>query len=199
MDIGTGADILKGTQTAISSVGSLMEGNAASRAAKRAAKDSKRAGKFEAAQYRQQAGQERATSQRQAIEERRASRIAQSRAIAVAAASGGGASDPTVMNIVGNLAADGEYNALSALFSGEEAARGLENAAAGSIYEGQSSANAYRTRASAYRSAARNTAIGTALDGLSSFYEKYGDDSLTTDFVPAARAPGSGPPSPWSR
>lgn len=194
-DLGKSADILRGTQTAISSVGSLMEGNAASRAAKRAAKDSKKAGKFEGAQYRQQAGQERAGSQRQAIEERRAARIAQSRAVAVAAASGAGASDPTVMNIVGNLAADGEYNALSALFSGEEAARGLENAASGAEYEGRSSAAGYRTRANAYRSAARNTAIGTALDGMSTFYDKYsGDDDFSSNYTPAFREPGFRPP-----
>lgn len=189
-DFGKSADILRGTSTAVSSIGSLVEGNAAARAAKRAAKSTKKAGNAEAAQYQQQAGAERATAQRQAIEERRAARLAESRAIAVAAASGGGASDPSVTKIIGDLAADGEYNALSALYTGEESARGLESAAAGAQYEGRNVASAYRTRASGYRSAARNTAIGTALDGLSTFYDKYGDTDLSADYVPSFREPG---------
>lgn len=188
MDFGTSADVLKGASSAISMIGSLKEGSASARASRRAAKDSKKASKFEAAQYRQQAGQERASSQRQAIEERRASRIAQSRAVAVAAASGAGASDPTVNKIIGNLAADGEYNALSALFSGEESARGLEMAAKGAEFEGNSWATAYRTRANSYRSAARSTAIGTAVEGASSFLEKYGGDTMDS-YVPAFREP----------
>lgn len=190
MDFGTSADVLRGTSTAISSIGSLAEGNASARAAKAAAKQAKKAGKYESQQYTQQANAERATAQRQSIEERRASRIAQSRAIAVAAASGGGASDPTVTKIVGDLAADGEYNALSALYSGEEAARGLEMAGAGSLYEGNNAASAYRARANAYRNAARGTAIGTALDGMGTFFEKYGGETLTDTYVPTFREPG---------
>jgi hypothetical protein len=81
---------------------------------------------FQAKQMEQQAGQERAASQRDAIAERRRADIMQSNAQAAAAASGGGATDPTVLNITGNLAKEGEYNALSALFSGEERARGME-------------------------------------------------------------------------
>lgn len=194
MDFGTSADVLKGTSTALSAVSSLREGSAYARAAKAAAKQSKSAAKFEAGQYIQQAGQERATAQRQSIEERRAARLAESRAIAVAAASGGGASDPTVTKIVGNLAAQGEYNALSALYTGEEAARGLETAAMGSLYEGNNAASSYRIKGSAYRSAARNTAIGTALDGIGSFFEKYGGSTLTDYSTPAFREPGFRPP-----
>jgi hypothetical protein len=43
--------------------------------------------------------------------------------IALSAASGGGASSPTVMNIVGNMAKEGAYNAARALYAGEEQAR----------------------------------------------------------------------------
>src|SRR3990172_2605978 len=98
--------------TAVSTVGQIQAGNAARKSAN-----------FQAAQMNQQAGQERATSQRAAIEQRRAARIAASRATALAAASGGGATDPTVLNILGDIKTEGEYNALSAMFGGEERAR----------------------------------------------------------------------------
>lgn len=111
--------------TVVSAAGTLMSGNAARGAAN-----------FEAAQMKQQAGQERAVAQRQAIEQRRQAGLANSRVQAVAAASGAGATDPTVLNIEGNNAATGEYNALSALYSGEEKARGFEMSAAARKYEG---------------------------------------------------------------
>ena len=72
----------------------------------------------QAAQLDVQAGQERATSQRQAIEERRAGRLASSRALAIAAASGGGSDDPSVVNAIANIAGEGEYRALTALYDG---------------------------------------------------------------------------------
>lgn len=92
---------------------------------------------FQAAQMRQQAGQERAASQRVAIEKRREATIAQSRAQAVAAASGGGATDKTVLDLTGGLAQQGEYNALSALFEGEESARGMELGATSAQMQGK--------------------------------------------------------------
>lgn len=78
----------------------------------------KRASDREAAQYERTAGTERASSQREAIEERRLARLASSRALAVAAAGGGGASDPTVINRMADLHAEGEYNAMTAMFEG---------------------------------------------------------------------------------
>lgn len=93
--------------------------------------------KFQAAQMEQQAGQERASSQREAIAQRRQANIMRSNAQAAAAASGGGATDPTVLNITGNLAKEGEYNALSALFEGEERARGLNLQATTTRMEGK--------------------------------------------------------------
>lgn len=92
---------------------------------------------FQAKQMEQRAGQERASSQRVAIEERRRAAIAGSNAQAAAAASGGGATDPTVLNIQGGIAGQGEYNALSALFEGEEKGRGLELQATSARMEGK--------------------------------------------------------------
>lgn len=82
--------------------------------------------KSEAAQLEYNAGQQRAASQRQAIDERRDADIAGSRALALAAASGGGADDPTVVNNIARISGEGEYRALTALYNGEVDARQME-------------------------------------------------------------------------
>lgn len=119
--------------------------------------------KKEARQLKDQAGTERATSQRQAMEERRQSRLAQSRTQALAAASGGGADDPTVVNIMANLEGEGEYRALASLYEGEEQARGLEAQAA-----------ARRREAKNTKRAGYINAGGTILQSAGSMYDRYG-------------------------
>lgn len=117
----------------------------------------------EAVQLETQAGQERASSQRQAIDERRQARLAQSRGLAVAAASGAGADDPTVVNLLAGIEGEGEYRALSALYSGEESARGMEAEAA-----------ARRRGAKATKRAGLVKAAGTIISSGASLYDRYG-------------------------
>lgn len=93
----------------------------------------------------QEAGQMRAASQRAAIEEERQADLAASRARAVAGASGAGVgTDPTVVQAVGDIGYEGELRALTAMYQGEEAGRGLEYQAElerargrGVLYSGQ--------------------------------------------------------------
>lgn len=115
--------------------------------------------KFQAAQMEQRAGQERAIAQREANEERRQGDLAASRARAVGAASGGGVD----FNRIGDIAMEGERNALMALYDGEERARGAEMDAASS-----------RMSARNARTASYFSAAGTIARGASSMYEKYG-------------------------
>lgn len=157
MCLATAATIASLAATAVSAAGTIMSGNAARGAAN-----------FQAAQMTQQAGQERATSQRQAIEARRQSGLANSRVTALAAASGAGATDPTVLDIEGDNAGTGEYNALSALYTGEERARGLEMGAGAKRYEGATE-----------RQAAVFKAGGTILSSGTSLLGKYGDGGFT--------------------
>lgn len=82
--------------------------------------------KSEARQLEYNAGQRRASSQRQAIDERRDADLAASRALALAAASGGGADDPTVVNNIAKISGEGEYRALTALYNGDVEARQME-------------------------------------------------------------------------
>lgn len=131
--------------------------------------DADRLAQFKAQQLEQKAGQERAVAQRKAIAARRRSKFAESRALALAAASGGGASDPTIVNIMSGIAGEGEMAAQSALYEGEERARGAEMGAVASRYEGRQAKRAGYIKA------------GTS---IMSAYGKYNKGSLTTKYAP---------------
>lgn len=147
---------------------------------------------FVAAQNERVAGNERATAQRQAIEQQRQKRLTQSRAQAVAAASGGGALDPGVLDIMGGLEDQGNYNALVALYEGESSARNYENQAALTRWQGEQAMNAAgveawgsRVQGSNARAAGKQAMIGSfidagssALSGGTSLYSKYGGEEV---------------------
>ncbi len=136
---------------AMKSFGAHNEGKAASKAAT-----------FEANQMDEQALEERAYAQRDMIEQKKEANLVKSRALMLSAA-GGGASDVTNTNIIGDIHAEGEYRALTALFNGEERARGLETESAVTRYEGK-----------AARRAGNVKAIGSIFDTGSSLFSRYG-------------------------
>lgn len=108
--------------TAIALGGNLLEaagGFSQGVAIKRAAKASKR-------YLNQMAKQEFAIAQREAFEEQKQAELLASRALAVAAASGGGASDPTVMNIIGDIHGEGALRAGLELYKGKTRADALQ-------------------------------------------------------------------------
>lgn len=82
-----------------------------------------RAGREANAQAKRNAGQTVAVSQRDAAQARREALLLRSRALAVAAAGGGGAEDPTVSKLLADIDAQGEVNALNAMYEGGEDAR----------------------------------------------------------------------------
>lgn len=84
----------------------------------------------EAASRERQANDERAASQREAIRRSREARMVLSRQQAVAAASGGGATDATVLDLMGDTAQEGWYQSATALFEGDARARGQLDQAA---------------------------------------------------------------------
>lgn len=128
------------------------------------------ASQFEAEQYLINAGQTVAASQRQAAEARRQAGLVESRILAVAAAGGGGASDPTIINLISKTHARGAYNSAVALYQGEDQARSMRMAAAAKNYEGAMAEEAGYLKDQSYRSAA-----GMAvLKGAGSLLNKYG-------------------------
>lgn len=134
------------------------------------------AANFQAAQMEQNAGQEKATSQRQAIEARREAGIANSAVRARAAASGGGADDPSVLNIEGHNAGVGEYEALTSLYQGDEAARQDLMGASAKRYGG-----AQARQASVFKAGSTLLSGGKSAwdNGGSSLYDKYGNGGYT--------------------
>jgi hypothetical protein len=91
----------------------------------------KNAADFEAAQMDQKAKEEVAASQRDAIAKRREGAILNSRAQALAAASGGGAGTdaPTIVKLMGQTAGEADYNAQTAMYGGYSRAAGLRDSA----------------------------------------------------------------------
>jgi hypothetical protein len=93
---------------------------------------------FQAEQLRANAGQAQASGQRRAADVDQRAQLVASRALAVAAASGGGASDPGVVSIMAGIAQEGAYRRSVALYEGDARAAALETAANGKDYEGDS-------------------------------------------------------------
>jgi hypothetical protein len=106
-----------------------------------------------------------ASSRLQAREEERQADLVASRALAVAAASGGGVSDPTVVNIIARTKGEGAYRANVALYEGAERARQLRIAAAGG---GDFNAG------DSIMAGANAAALGRLARGGLSLYAKYG-------------------------
>lgn len=180
--------IIQAAGTALTIAGTIQQG----RAARAAGEAEAIAAGSRATALRQQAGQERAISQRGAIEERRRGEFVTSRAQALAAASGAGALDPTIVGILGDLETETEFRALTALYEGEQAARGLEFGAEGELFAGEVARRAGRAAqrrsflkaggqflegAVSLRYPARrglhHAPNGTLLEGGESLYDKY--------------------------
>lgn len=112
------------------------------------------AAKYSAAEAVQNAQQSRAAGQRQMLEAQRQASIVASRAQAVAASSGGGALDPSVVNAIADIEGLGRYSGLAALYEGESRAQAQ-----------LSQANSYNYRAGVFRKAGMVSAFDTILKG----------------------------------
>lgn len=118
---------------------------------------------FNADQLRERAKVLRATGQRVAADERRQAALVNS---ALQARAGGGGTDVTVTNLAADIAGEGEYRALAALYEGETGALGNEASADSGL------------RSQRSRSAAADYAMaGTVLSSAGSMYGRY-DGSL---------------------
>lgn len=134
------------------------------------------AAQFKAQQLRSQALQTVAASQRAGDTEEHQARILQSRALAVAAASGGGVNDPTIMNIIAGIAGEGSYRRAIRLYQGEDQARTLRMQASAADYEGALAEEAGRNQAKGYETQAESYELqGTSalLKGAGSLFKKY--------------------------
>lgn len=158
--------VISGIGTGMSVAGNLQAGSAA----RKAGAAQQAAAEYSARQLEVNAGQANAAAQRAAIEERRKSNALISRAIAVAAASGGGALDPTVMALVSGLSSEGQLAVETQLYGGEQRASAMRNQAAATRYEGQARAAAGRATENAYRL----NAVSSVLNGVTRDWDGLG-------------------------
>lgn len=148
----------------------------AARAEREAAAGRKRIGNIEAAHMEQQAVLSVASAQRDMLEQRRQARLLESRALAVAAASGAGASDTTVVNIINDIAAEGAYRSSLALFEGQERARQLRAGAEVRREGGDLQAEYGAQTAKAYEIGS----VASLFSGAGSLYARYGQRGSAT-------------------
>lgn len=154
----------------VGSILQFMGANKAADAAERQGAYQRQAALYQAAQMTQQAGQEQAAAQRAALDQRRMANLIASRAVAVAGASGGGVTDPTVQKIIGDIQGEGAYRAALRIYQGDESARQLRMGAEAKTYEGGMAGENAESLAGAYRTKAWG---GLAVNGAS-LYSKYG-------------------------
>lgn len=150
---------------ALSAAGTIMGGNAAAQAGQSAQQGQY----FKAAQEEQAAQESRAASQRTALDKQHQATLLQSTLQANAAASGGGAADPGVVDLSKNIAGRGEYQSLMDLYTGENRGRGLEDQALGSRMTG----DAQLAEGKAKQDASYLSAAGTLIGSGGSAYRTY--------------------------
>ena len=122
----------------------------------------RRAGRLKKALSDKAAKETIASAQRVSMEEKRQAELIASRALAVAAASGGGADDPTVNKIIADIKGEGAYRAAVAMYEGESQAQNLR-------LEGKLAKEAGDE---AYKQT-KITGLGSLLETGASMYSKY--------------------------
>lgn len=110
----------------VSAAGAIQQGQAQNQAAQ-----------FEADQQEMQGREEFAAAQREADQARQEAEMVESRQQALAASSGGAAADPTIVRLMTDTAQQGEMNAQTALYGGENRKRGLFDQAMGTRMSGR--------------------------------------------------------------
>lgn len=159
-------------------------------AARRAA-----ANEYEAQQLKAAGGEAVGIGMRAAQDQTLKAMLANSKAMALVGASGAGASDPTVMNIIARTAGEGAYRSAVAMYEGEAQARLDRMKAAALRYEGQTGVSDAAAAARAAQAGALATAFTGGLKGLS-MYEKYWagpkPDATAASVPVASMASGAG-------
>lgn len=144
--------------TALSVMGSSKQ----AKAAKQQAKAQYALAQYEANQLDQNARETQAAGQYASIEQRRQSELLQSRALAIAASSGAGTLDPTVLDVIGGIAKEGERAVQTETYNAESEAAGMRAQAVATRYGGAQALKAGKIAAKG----AKIQAFSTALSGI---------------------------------
>jgi hypothetical protein len=172
---GTIASVASLASGGLAAAGSIAQANAAEAAAKA------QLGFAEAA-----AADERAVAGRKAAMKAKETRLLMSRAQAVAADSGGKATDPTVLELMGGIAKEGNVASRELMRQGEEAANMTR-------WQGKMGlANAKTNTGLSYLQA-----TGQLMSGVSDAFTKYGSGIPKTDAAKTADNSGGDYSSSW--
>lgn len=142
---------------------------------------------FTAQMMRQRGGQEFAASQREMLNEKKKEKLVQS-ALQARSAAQGGASDPSVIKAAGDIAAEGKYRQMTALYKGEDIQNYLENAARVKNYEGAE----FRRAGEIAKRSSRMQAFTSLLGGFEnprSFFQKHNPQTTSSIVAPAWKNP----------
>ena len=142
----------------------LYGGLAAKKEGELDAKASLASGKMTAEQLNRNAETERAAAQRAGFEKQRETDRVISSQVAIAAASGAGASNPTILDLIEDTAGRGKYLKDIEIYGGEERARGLEDQAQVATYNA-------KVRADAAKRKGKNLYIGSILDSAATGFK----------------------------
>ena len=163
-----------GGGTAAVAAASLLAAGVSAAGALKQGRDAKAMAKFQAQQQKANAASQIASGQHQALARRRESEIRESRALAVAGASGAGTLDPDVLNIISGLAVQGEKEFQAENFNAQTKAAQSTTAAAMSEIQGQQASDASKV-------AATSTLLSGAVDAGTSYFGAPRGTKTTTD------------------
>lgn len=172
--------------------GKILGGVAANKQAKDSAVAINRAGEFNADQLERQAGEARASSQREAEDERIKAERTGSRALAVAASSGAGVDNPTILDILSGIESQGEYLSEGKRYGGDQRSAGLLDQASAARYNASVTAAATKAKGKA-------ALVGSIFDGIGdmgkaafSYASNGGGTSSTSDVPDISGDPADG-------
>lgn len=163
--------------TVLSAGSQVARGNAATAIAARR----KAALEFQAKQLESEAGQSRAVGQVQAQDIARQTQLVNSTALARAAASGAGATDPTVLKVMARTSSEGAYRQALAMYEGEAQARMDTMRAQSARFEGDTNVSDAATAKRASNIGAASTVLSGGAKALSMFDKYWSGPAPTSD------------------
>ena len=152
--------------SAVSAAGTVVGGMAAKREGQAQASAMRQSAEFEAARLREKANEERAAAGREAAQERDKKEQMASRAIAVAASSGGGVENPTILNILDDIETKGELQAGQKMYVGKSRAAGMIDQANAGLWNADVKGQSARNRGDAAFVGSLLEGFGTAAGGV---------------------------------
>src|SRR3990167_5020679 len=159
--------------TALQGAGTILGGIEANRAAKYEARQGQILSQWEAKQLEQQARQEEGAAAVAARERRHDAELVQSTQLARAAYSGGGVTNPTILNLMADTAQRGEFLAQTELAQGKMGAAARRHQGAATILVANMEADILRMKGRSAQTGGIISGIGSTVAGIADSYARY--------------------------